>query len=125
MNKPKIITIDDQPENLQMIVQILKDDYSVIASTSAQKAFDLVEKHKDAALILLDVFMPEMNGFEVLEQLKSAENAVDIPVIFVTGIENEQDYEKGLALGAFDFVQKPISPLLLKNRIKNCLSSVK
>lgn len=119
--KLKIIAIDDQPENLQMIVQMLKDDYSVIATTSAKKAVELATKHKDAAAILLDIFMPEMSGFEVIEALKLNPATNNIPVIFVTGNDEELDYKKGLVLGAYDFVLKPISPSLLINRISHCI----
>lgn len=120
--KLKIIAIDDQPENLQMIVQMLKDEFSVIASTSGKMAVNLAIKHPDTAVILLDMFMPEMSGIEVLTALRKDPATAKIPVIFVTGNNDELDYEKGLALGAYDFVLKPISPSLLINRIKHCLS---
>jgi putative two-component system response regulator len=121
MSKLKIIAIDDQPENLQMIVQMLKDDYSVIASTSGNKALELANKHPDAAVILLDVFMPEISGFEVLTQLKACQATQHIPVIFVTGVNSEEDYNQGLEQGGYDFVLKPISPALLKNRIAHAV----
>ncbi len=121
MNKPKIIAIDDQPENLQMIVQMLKDEFSVIASTSGNMAVNLAIKHQDTAVILLDMFMPEMSGIDVLIALKKEPITAHIPVIFVTGNNDELDYGKGLALGAYDFVLKPISPSLLINRIKHCI----
>lgn len=122
MSKPKIIAVDDQPENLSLIVEILKSDYSVIATTSAKKTLELAQKEPPPAAILLDVSMPELDGLQVLEQLKNDAALAAIPVIFVTGGEDEADYEKGIALGAFDFVVKPISPALLRNRIKHCLS---
>ncbi|PKH06004.1 two-component system response regulator [Moritella sp. Urea-trap-13] len=123
MKKIKIIAIDDQAENLQMIVQMLKDDYSVIASITGNMAIDLAKKHADAAVILLDVFMPDISGFDVLKQLKSCQETQHIPVIFVTGVNSEQDYAQGLSLGAYDFVLKPISPTLLKNRIRHCINN--
>ncbi len=120
--KLKVIAIDDQPENLQMIVQMLKGEYSVIATTAGKMAVDLAQKHHDTAVILLDMFMPEMSGLEVLLALKEEPSTAHIPVIFVTGNNDEHDYEKGLSLGAYDFVLKPISPSLLINRIRHCLS---
>ena len=120
MNKPKIIAIDDQPENLQMILQILKEDYSVIACTSGNKTLELALKHPDASVILLDVFMPKVSGFEVIQQLKSCPDTQHIPVIFVTGVNEEKDYIQGLTLGGYDFVLKPISPALLRNRVNLC-----
>lgn len=122
MTKLKIIAIDDQPENLQMILQILKDEYSVIAATSGHKAIELAKKHTDASVILLDVFMPEISGFEVIAQLKSCQETQHIPVIFVTGVNNEEEYAQGLSQGGYDFVLKPISPMLLKNRIKHAIN---
>ena len=117
MTKPKIIAVDDQPENLSLIVEILKSDYSVIASTSAKKTLELARKEPRPVAILLDVSMPEMDGFEVLEQLKTHAELSAIPVIFVTGDNDEAAYEKGITLGAFDFVVKPVSPALLRKRI--------
>jgi len=122
MDKSKIIAVDDQPENLQLIIETLKHDYAVVVTTSAKKALSLALRTPKAAAILLDVSMPEMNGFDVLSQLKSNVETQDIPVIFVTGHNDENDFEKGIALGASDFVIKPISPTLLKQRLKNCLS---
>ncbi|MEZ9233796.1 response regulator [Vibrio amylolyticus] len=125
MDRLKIIAVDDQPENLQLLVHMLKDDYAVIASTSGETAIELAQRHNDAALILLDVFMPSIDGFEVLSRLKSDPKTSHLPVIFVTGNDNESDYQKGFELGAYDFVLKPISASLLTNRIKHCLASTK
>lgn len=123
MTKPKIIAVDDQPENLSLIVEILKSDYSVIATTSAKNTLELAQKEPRPVAILLDISMPEMDGFQVLEQLKDHAELSAVPVIFVTGDDDEVAYKKGIALGAFDFVLKPVSPALLRNRIKHCLDS--
>ena len=123
MTKPRILAVDDQSENLGLIVEILKADYSVIATTSPLKAFELAQKEPRPAVILLDVTMPEMDGFAVLQQLKSQAELSAIPVIFVTGGNDEADYEKGFSLGAADFVTKPISPALLKNRVRRCVNA--
>lgn len=123
MEKRKIIAIDDQAENLQLLLHMLKDEFSVIATTSGAKGIELAKKHNQAALILLDVFMPELDGFEVLTQLKSDPDTAHIPVLFATGNDDELDYQKGIELGAYDFVIKPISPTLLKNRIKHCIDN--
>ena len=120
--KTKIVAIDDQPENLRLIVEILKQDYSVIAATSGEKGLQLAVKDPLPGVILLDVFMPEMDGFMVLESLKKNPETMNIPVIFVTGDSDEETYKKGLKAGATDFVQKPVSPALLKQRIKNSLA---
>lgn len=121
MNKPKILAVDDQPENLRLIVEALKQDYSVIATTSGEKAFELAQKEPKPAVILSDISMPVMDGYQLLEKLKGHDNLTSIPVIFITGDSDEDAYEKGIQKGAFDFVLKPISPTLLKNRIKKSL----
>ena len=120
MNKPKLIAVDDQPENLRLLVEILKNEYSVIATTDPKKTFDLAAASPKPAAILLDISMPEMSGYDVIEQLKANPESASIPVIFVTGDDHEEDYEKGFQLGVYDYVNKPISPSLLKARIKHC-----
>ncbi len=120
MSKPKILAVDDQPENLRLLVEILKHDYAIIAATSGEKALQLIQDGLEPVAILLDVLMPGLNGFDVCQRLKSDPVAQSFPVLFVTGRDDEADFEQGIALGAFDFIQKPVSPVLLMNRIKHC-----
>lgn len=122
MTKKKIIAVDDQPENLKMLLAILKDDYSIIVATNGAKALELAAEPPYASAILLDVSMPEMDGFEVLEVLKANPEIAHIPVLFVSGHTDEAHYQKGLALGAYDFVSKPISPAILKHRLNHCIA---
>lgn len=121
MDKPKIIIVDDQPENLQLLVEILKHEYAVIATTSAKKAIELAQTPPLATAILLDVCMPEMDGFTLCEKLKSMEELANTPIFFITSLTSEGDYEKGFTCGAEDFIQKPISATLLKNRLNKVI----
>jgi len=112
--RKKIIVVDDSLEDLNVLKNILKDLYMVYPCPSASEMFDLL-KHIQPDLILLDVEMPEMNGYEAAKELKSFDEYYDIPIIFITGMIDAQSEIKGLKLGAVDYIRKPfITPLLLK-----------
>jgi len=117
----KIIAVDDIPENLAAIRNTLKDLYEVYPCPSALKLFELLE-HVKPDLIMLDVAMPEMNGYDAIKKLKSDERFKDIPVIFLSAKDDESSEMEGLELGAVDYIHKPfVTPLLLQ-RIKIHLS---
>jgi signal transduction histidine kinase len=121
--RKKIVVVDDNPEELNSVKNTLKDIYMVYPSPSAQDMFELLE-HVQPELIILDVEMPDMNGFEAIEKLKKSEKYKEIPVMFLTSIDNTQSEMKGLQLGAVDYIRKPfVTPLLLQ-RIKIQLSIV-
>jgi len=112
--RKKIIVVDDSLEDLSVLKAILKDIYMAYPCPSASEMFDLL-KHIQPDLILLDVEMPEMNGYEAAKKLKSVDEYYDIPIIFLTGMIDDQSEIKGLKLGAVDYIRKPfIMPLLLK-----------
>lgn len=117
MEKPKVIIVDDQPENLQILVQILKSQYAVIATTSGIRAIELSLLEPKACAILLDVYMPEIDGFSLCKKLKLTPETENIPVIFITSSTTENDYQNGLESGGYDFIQKPVSATLLLNRL--------
>jgi CheY-like chemotaxis protein len=119
--KKTILVVDDSPENLQVMIEVLKQDYKVTVATSAKKALELLDSGLKVDLILLDVIMPEMDGYELCKELKSINKYKDIPVIFVTILENEHDIVLGFELGAVDYVIKPIEPIVLKARINTHL----
>jgi putative two-component system response regulator len=122
MNVEKtIFIVDDVDTNLKMAVETLKNHYRIFTMFSAAKMFALLEK-VTPDLILLDVEMPEMDGFEALSQLKSHETYVRIPVIFLTGLTNEETEVRGFEYGAVDFIVKPFSAPVLLNRLKLHLS---
>jgi len=117
----KIIAVDDIPENLAAIRNTLKDIYEVYPCPSAQKMFELLENVKPD-LIMLDVAMPEMNGYDAIKKLKDDARFKDIPVIFLSAKDDETSEMEGLQLGAVDYIHKPfVTPLLLQ-RIKIHLS---
>ncbi|MDR0620528.1 MAG: response regulator [Deltaproteobacteria bacterium] len=118
--RQKIMLVDDNTANLTMGKNMLKEAYEVYPVPSAAKLFDLME-HVTPALILLDVMMPEMDGYEAIQKLKSDERFADIPVIFLTSMNDENSELEGLSLGAIDYVIKPFSAPLLLKRIENHL----
>jgi len=122
-DRKKIVIVDDNPENLLLLKNILKESYTVYPSPSARGMFELLE-HVQPELIMLDVEMPGMNGYEAIKKLKSNDKYREIPVIFLTGMEDMQSEMKGLQLGAVDYIRKPFETPLLLQRIKTQLSIV-
>ena len=118
--KPVILVVDDTPENLDVVKGILLGDYTIRIATNGPMALKIVEK-QTIDLILLDIMMPEMDGYEVCERLKSNSETSDIPVLFLTAKTQTEDETKGLALGAADYLLKPVSPPILKARVKTHL----
>jgi diguanylate cyclase (GGDEF)-like protein/PAS domain S-box-containing protein len=119
--KPRILVVDDVSENLHILVGILRNDFAVIVATNGPKALELATRQPAPDLILLDIRMPGMDGYEVLHRLKSDPGTADIPVIFVTALAETADEAVGLRLGAADYVTKPINPELLLLRVSNQL----
>jgi diguanylate cyclase (GGDEF)-like protein len=121
MNKPCVLVVDDQATNIQVLYQILNKDYQILKATSGTQAMALVEnKHPD--LILLDLIMPDMDGYQVCQKLKTNPATRDIPVIFITAQNDEAAEERGFDLGAVDFIAKPINPRIVKARLKTHLT---
>jgi len=124
MNQPDqktILIVDDAPANIQIVNSILKDTYKIRIATSGAKALELANVTPPPDLILLDVMMPEMDGYEVCTRLKSEALTRDIPVIFLTGQTEIEDETKGFAVGAVDYIHKPFSPAVVKARVQTHL----
>jgi putative two-component system response regulator len=119
--KKTIFIVDDVDTNLTMAVEALKNQYRVFTMLSAAKMFTLLEKITPD-MILLDIEMPDMDGFEALKQLKSNESCAGIPVIFLTGMADEEAEVRGFELGVIDFITKPFSSPILLNRLKSHLN---
>ncbi|MFD2179352.1 response regulator [Veronia pacifica] len=115
--KPVILVVDDTPENLVYATELLRGDYDVKAATSGQTALSIFDKFQ-IDLILLDIMMPDMNGYQVCQQIKAHTRGPKVPIIFLSTRSGMQDQEKGFLAGAADFISKPISPTLAKTRIK-------
>jgi len=115
--KTLIILVDDNPANLRIGKNVLAEKYAVATAPSAEKMFSLLDNNSPA-MILLDVDMPEMNGYEAIKILKSKPQTKDIPVIFLTARTESGDELEGLSLGAIDYIVKPFQPPLLLKRIE-------
>lgn len=115
--KPRILIVDDSPENLHTMMHILRDTYILVTATSGKMALDRAAREPRPDLILLDIKMPGMDGYDVLRLLKANTETSSIPVIFVTSLSEADDEAKGLKLGARDYITKPINPELLRMRI--------
>ena len=118
--RPIILIIDDQPTNIQVLAEALSGTYEILFATKGEKALELVSS-RVVDLVLLDVVMPEMNGYEVCRHLKNDEKTRDIPVIFVTAMNEIGDETKGFDVGGVDYITKPISPRTVRARVKTHL----
>lgn len=114
----KILVVDDERFNVKVLSDILKPTYKVMAAINGSQALKAARSDNQPSLILLDIMMPEMDGYEVIAQLKADDLTRDIPVIFVTAMESDEDREKGIALGAVDFINKPVSPDTVLETVK-------
>jgi len=121
--KNSILIIDDEPSNIVTLRHILSSDYTVYGVTDGMSGITAAKLQKPD-LILLDIIMPEMDGYEVLTLLKNIKETQDIPVIIITQLSSDESEEKGLILGAKDFINKPFSSLIVKLRIQNILTLV-
>ena len=117
----RILIVDDEPSNRLILEDLLAQHYSVHALTNGRQALDYLTTGIPADMILLDVMMPEMDGFEVCRRIKVEPGLSDIPVLFLTSLESVADEERGLSLGAIDFIHKPFSPAVVLARVKNHL----
>ncbi|MCL2627889.1 MAG: ATP-binding protein [Oscillospiraceae bacterium] len=124
MNKNTILVIDDEPNNIIALKKILEADYKIIAEVDSLEAIETV-REVSPDVILLDIIMPNMDGYEVITTLKASERTRDIPVIFITGLDDRDAEEKGFALGAADYISKPFHPIVVKMRIKNQMDILK
>jgi serine phosphatase RsbU (regulator of sigma subunit) len=121
-DRKTLLLVDDAPANIQVANAILKDEYKVRVATSGAKALELVKGKPAPDLILLDVEMPEMDGYEVCRLLKADPETRDIPVIFLTGKTEAEDETRGFSVGAVDYIHKPFSPAVVKARVQTHLA---
>ena len=119
--KPTILVVDDMTTTLLLLHDLLKDTYEVKIAKSGTKALEILDAPNDIDLILLDVEMPDINGYDVCKRIKNNETIKNIPIIFITGRTSQEDEEYGLNLGAIDYITKPFNKAIVKLRIKNYL----
>lgn len=111
-----LLIVDDSPENIKILHQILKDKYTIYFATNGNKALELAHRH-NPDLILLDIMMPEMDGYTTCIKLKEAQQTQDIPVIFITALTDEEKHIHGLEVGAVDYITKPFHREIIKLRV--------
>ena len=117
-SRPRILLVDDVNENLHVLMSVLRDDYAITAATSGDKALDLARQQPHPDLILLDIRMPGMDGFETAANIKRLDQTKDVPIIFLTGTDSDAGYAfRGYATGAADYLTKPFDPWVLRAKV--------
>ncbi len=123
-DKARILIVDDEKMNLKVLADLLKDEYTPVLARNGEQALKHALGDYPPDLILLDVVMPQMGGYDVIKVLKNNGKTNNIPVIFVTALDSSEDEELGLKLGAVDYITKPYSPPIVKIRVRNHLRIV-
>ncbi|MBK7900586.1 MAG: diguanylate cyclase [Azonexus sp.] len=118
-SKQRVLVVEDEKINRTVLVALLKDDYQVILAKTGEQALERLASDDQIDVVLLDVLMPDMDGYEVLRHIKDGDATREIPVIFLTALNSTNDEEKGLRLGASDYIGKPFSPAIVKARVSN------
>lgn len=118
INRATILVVDDTVDILKVVVELLKDEYTLKVADSPKKALTLIDSGIKLDLILLDIMMPDIDGFEVYHIIKQNSAYKDTPIIFLTALDNQTDMLKGFDLGAVDYITKPFMPQVLKARVK-------
>ncbi|MFA6808583.1 MAG: diguanylate cyclase [Eubacteriales bacterium] len=124
MERYRILIADDERLNRMILSELLKENYEIIFANNGEQVLEQMDKDLNIELILLDIVMPGMDGYEVLKRLKEKEKTKDIPVIFITALNTLDSEEKGLKLGAVDYITKPFHPSIVKLRVANHLKLV-
>ncbi len=122
IHRPTILVADDAPQNIELLSRVLGQDYRIKVATSGDKALKIVYSDEPPDLVLLDIMMPDLSGHEVCRRIKANPDRRRIPVIFVTAMSSIDDESRGLAIGAVDYITKPISPPLLQARVRTHLA---
>ena len=120
--KATVLVVDDTPANLSLMTSLLRDKYKVKAAIDGEKALRIAQSDAPPDLILLDIMMPGMDGYEVCRHLQANPATHDIPIIFLTARAGIEDEKMGLELGAVDYITKPISPPIVLARVRNHLA---
>ena len=121
-DKRTVLVVDDTPANVALLSSVLKDEYQVKAAASGARALQILQEGPPPDIVLLDIMMPEMDGYEVLSRMRDDPRVREVPVIFVTAMAEAQDEQRGLELGAVDYITKPISPPIVLARVRSHLA---
>src|SRR5262245_50511418 len=117
LSKPSILVVDDTAANIKILADLLRRDYVLSVATSGPDALEIAFSNDQPDLVLLDIVMPDMDGYEVCRRLKADPRTQDVAVIFVTAMGEVDDETKGFSLGAVDYITKPVQPPLVKARV--------
>ncbi|NEV64745.1 diguanylate cyclase domain-containing protein [Thiorhodococcus minor] len=117
-DRHKILIVDDTKENIDLLMEVFREDYRVSAATKPERALKLARGDNPPDIILLDILMPEMDGYELCAALKRDEATKSIPVVFVTAVSEVMDAAKGFSAGAVDYITKPFHPPVVKARVR-------
>src|SRR6476620_4684392 len=117
MAKPRILVVDDTPATIKILSDLLRKDYLLSVATGGADALEIARSEDRPDLVLLDIMMPEMDGYEVCRRLKADPRTQDVPVIFVTAMSDIDDETRGFSLGAVDYITKPVRPPIVKARV--------
>lgn len=120
-SRPRVLVVDDMPQNIRIMARLLQAEYEVLVALNGYEALKVVNSQNPPDLILLDVLMPEMDGYEVCRKIKADPKAHSIPIIFITAKSTSEDEAYGLSLGAVDYITKPLRIPVVKARVKNHL----
>ena len=121
-DKPTVLVVDDTPENIDVLSGVLRADYKVKAAPNGERALRIAAAEPRPDMILLDIMMPDMDGYQVCQRLKADPLTAPIPIIFITAKTEVEDERHGLELGAVDYITKPISPPIVKARVRTQLA---
>jgi putative two-component system response regulator len=120
-NKQNVLIVDDEPGNIRILMELLSANYQIRVATNGETALEIAMSKNPPDLILLDIMMPGMDGYEVCKRLKENSSTHRIPVIFLTGKATEEDEIKGFETGAVDYITKPFSAVIVATRVKTAL----
>jgi CheY-like chemotaxis protein len=118
--KQTILIVDDEPGNIEILSETLGNDYEILFATSGREAMEIASR-QIPDMVILDIIMPVMSGYEVLQNLKQDSTLREIPAVFITALDQEDQETQGLALGAVDYIPKPFNPAIVKLRVKTQL----
>jgi putative two-component system response regulator len=121
-DKPTLLVVDDTPENIDVLSGVLRAEFKVKAALNGERALKIAASEPNLVMVLLDIMMPGMDGYEVCRQLKANPATAKVPVMFVTAKNQDEDEERGLALGAVDYITKPIRPAIVLARVHTQLA---
>lgn len=116
-DRQTVLIVDDEPGNIRILVELLRSDYRTLVATNGDKALQIARAENPPDLILLDVVMPELDGYEICKILKADDRTKKIPIIFITSKDSEEDERKGFEVGAVDYVMKPFRSAIVKARV--------